>query len=47
MVLFLRPFSHFFHFFALTKKGVFSTFLKMGKFYVFGHENHSKQDHKV
>ena len=33
--------------FSVNQKGVFSTFLKMGKFYVFGHENHSKRVHKV
>ena len=33
--------------FSVNQKGVFSTFLKMGKFYVFGHEIHSKRVHKV
>ena len=47
MVLFLRPFFPLFPLFRVNQKGVFSTFLKMGKFYDFGHENHSKQVHKV
>ena len=36
-----------FSFFNVNQKGVFSTFLKMGKFYVFHHEIYSKQVHKV
>ena len=47
MVLFLRPFFPLFPLFRVNQKRVFSTFLKMGKFYVFGHENFSKQVHKV
>ena len=47
MVLFLGPVFPFFPLFWVNQKGVFSTFLKMGKFYVFGHENHSQQIHKV
>ena len=44
---FLRPFFPLFPLFSVNEKGVFSTFLKMDKFFVFGHENHSKQVHKV
>ena len=47
MVLFLRPFFPLFPLFRVNQKRVFSTFLKMGKFYVFGHEYLSKQVHKV
>ena len=47
MVLFLRPFFPLFPLFRVNQKRVFSTFLKMGNFYVFGHENLSKQVHKV
>ena len=36
-----------FSIFSVNQKGVFSNFLKMGNIYVFGHENHSKQHHKV
>ena len=45
--IFKTTFPIFFHFLALTKKVFFSLFLKLGKFYVFGHENHSKQIHEV
>ena len=47
MVLFLRPFFPLFPLFRVNQKGVFSTFLKMGKFYDFVHGNHSKQVHDV
>ena len=46
MVLFLGPFFPLFPLFWVNQKGVFSTFLKMGKFYVFHHEIYSKQVHK-
>ena len=47
MVSFWRPLSPLFSLFWVNQKGVFSTFLKVGKFYGFEHEYNFEQVHEI